>query len=74
MSRTPVLDNLLISSSFVRSGIDVFSFCRPSLGPTSTTRTSPARRLLVVVMHLRPSQREAARSSFAADFIGSSLI
>ena len=32
-----------MSSNLVDRGIIVFSFCRPSLGPTSTIRTSSAR-------------------------------
>lgn len=44
MFRTPVFDRRWMSSILVWKGIDVFSFCKPSLGPTSTIRTSPARR------------------------------
>lgn len=36
---TPVFANFSMSCSFVSSGIDFFSFCRPSRGPTSTMRT-----------------------------------
>ena len=48
MSRTPVCASRLISSSLVERDIVVLSFCRPSLGPTSTIRTSSARLLGVV--------------------------
>lgn len=39
MKDTPVFANLSTSSIFVAKGIDFFSFCRPSLGPTSTILT-----------------------------------
>lgn len=48
MLRTPVWARRRISSSFVSRSIDFFSFCNPSLGPTSTMRTSPASRGAVV--------------------------
>ena len=37
-----------MSSILVSSGIDVDSFCSPSRGPTSTIRTSPALRRVLV--------------------------
>jgi len=38
MCVTPVFANRLTSSIFVCNGIDFFSFCKPSRGPTSTMR------------------------------------
>ena len=38
MCVTPVLASRLMSSILVCSGMDFFSFCRPSRGPTSTMR------------------------------------
>ena len=52
MSLTPVCANRLISSIFVANGIEFFSFCSPSLAPTSTIRTSSAQ-LLEVAEKLR---------------------
>ena len=48
MFRTPLCASLRTSSIFVSTGIEVFSFCSPSLGPTSTIRTSSAGRRGVV--------------------------
>jgi len=42
----PVDANRLTSSILVSAGMLVFSFCNPSLGPTSTTRTWSAHALL----------------------------
>ncbi|MPC36283.1 hypothetical protein E2C01_029736 [Portunus trituberculatus] len=38
-ARCPAFANLLISSIFTLVGTKVFSFCKPSLGPTSTIFT-----------------------------------
>lgn len=48
MLRTPVFASLLINSILVSRDIEVFSFCSPSLGPTSIIRISPAPRYAVV--------------------------
>lgn len=48
MLRTPVFASLLINSILVSRDIEVFSFCSPSLGPTSIIRISPAARYVVV--------------------------
>ena len=53
MFLTPVPESRRMSSSFTGSGILVFSFCKPSRGPTSTMRTSPARRRALVAKLLR---------------------
>ena len=37
--RSPVCASLFTNSIFVATGIDCFSFCNPSRGPTSTMRT-----------------------------------
>ena len=52
MRRTPVWASRRISSSLDCRDIAVFSFCKPSLGPTSTMRTSPVRRRALVERHL----------------------
>jgi len=46
---TPVLARRLMSSILVCSGIDFFSFCNPSRGPTSTMRAWSAERGLDVL-------------------------
>lgn len=48
MLRTPVFASLLINSTLVSRDIEFFSFCSPSLGPTSIIRISPAPRYVVV--------------------------
>ena len=45
----PVRANLRISSIFVSAGMLCFSFCNPSLGPTSTIRTWSARARVELV-------------------------
>jgi len=45
----PVFANRLTSSIFVSAGILLFSFCKPSLGPTSIIRTWSARARLELV-------------------------
>lgn len=62
MSRTPVCASLRMSSILVFSGIDVFSFCSPSRGPTSTIRTSSARDRGVVERHRADRQPLALES------------
>jgi hypothetical protein len=49
MCVTPVFASLRINSSFVSRGIVLFSFCRPSLGPTSTILTWSAAYVLEVL-------------------------
>lgn len=39
MVETPVFASLSINSIFVAKGIVIFSFCKPSRGPTSTSLT-----------------------------------
>jgi hypothetical protein len=57
---TPVLASLRISSIFVSMGIDFFSFCSPSRGPTSTIRTwSEANRDSVERKRLERGARKA---------------
>lgn len=53
MVLTPVPESRRMNSSFTGSGILVFSFCKPSRGPTSTMRTSPARCRALVAKLLR---------------------
>ena len=53
MCVTPVLASRLTSSILVCSGIDFFSFCKPSRGPTSTMRAWSAERGLDVLKLLR---------------------
>lgn len=44
----PVFASRLTSSTFVSTGIDFFSFCKPSLGPTSMIRTLSAASVRVL--------------------------
>lgn len=53
MCVTPVLASRLMSSILVCRGIDFFSFCSPSRGPTSTMRAWSAERGLDVEKLLR---------------------
>lgn len=69
MLRTPVRDNRLMSSIFVLSGIDLFSFCSPSRGPTSTMRTSSACRLVLVESDLLAGWRCAILAHLLKDLI-----
>ena len=48
MVSTPVPASLLTSSILVAAGILVFSFCSPSLGPTSIILTWSANAFLVL--------------------------
>ena len=46
--RSPVIASRCISSIFVFRAIVAFSFCSPSLGPTSTIRTTSSLPVLAV--------------------------
>jgi hypothetical protein len=58
---SPVCASLSTSSILVATGIDCFSFCNPSLGPTSTMRTWSARLDAAVARVLRWHGCRAAR-------------
>lgn len=59
---TPVLANLWISSILVSIGMDFFSFCSPSRGPTSTMRTwSEANRDSVAKRRVDEGGRNTGR-------------
>ena len=59
---TPVCANRRMSSSFVSSGIVLFSFCRPSRGPTSTILTWSAAVLLDVLKLLQSCLRRTGET------------
>jgi hypothetical protein len=61
MYSNPVCPNLSTSSILVPTGIVCFSFCNPSLGPTSTMRTWSARLDAVPAKVLRWQGWRAAR-------------
>ena len=70
MFLTPVEESLRINSSFVSSPNPLASFCKPSRGPTSTTRTSLAALGVVVEKlrraHKRPSLKARSACTFMA--------
>jgi hypothetical protein len=47
MTLSPLSDSLLMNSTLVRVGMVLGSFCRPSLGPTSTMVTLEGKLLLL---------------------------
>lgn len=59
---SPVLASLCTSSIFVSAGMLVFSFCKPSLGPTSIIRTWSAAAREVVEKVRRERWRKARRA------------
>jgi hypothetical protein len=75
MYSSPLCASLSTSSIFVATGIDCFSFCKPSLGPTSTMRTWSARLDAAEAKGLRwhgwrAARRAARRQTNLEDIAG----